>query len=160
MLGRLADLRDTQNFRIETESPNAQSIFRDAMDATSVLHADHPSMAAFGQPRAGGGAVGPGMGNDPDMPVDGRPGLSLTEPGSHFALWALMDAPLMAGNDIRALSADGVAILRNPRLPAVHQDSLGAGGRRVRDDGSSEVFTKPLPDGSVAVGLFTRGREP
>ncbi|MGW3566884.1 glycoside hydrolase family 27 protein [Streptomyces sp. NPDC000941] len=100
---------------------------------------------------------GPGHWNDPDMLVVGRPGLSLTESRSHFALWALMAAPLMAGNDIRTMSADVSAILRNPRLLAVNQDPLGAGGRRVRDDGNTEVFAKPLSDGSVAVGLFNRG---
>ncbi|WP_253765675.1 glycoside hydrolase family 27 protein [Goodfellowiella coeruleoviolacea] len=101
--------------------------------------------------------AGPGHWNDPDMLVVGRPGLSLTESRSHFALWALMAAPLMAGNDIRTMSADVSAILRNPRLLAVNQDRLGAGGRRVRDDGNTEVFAKPLSDGSVAVGLFNRG---
>jgi alpha-galactosidase len=100
---------------------------------------------------------GPGHWNDPDMLVVGRPGLSLTESRSHFALWSLLSAPLMAGNDIRTMSADVSAILRNPRLLAVNQDSLGAGGRRVRDDGDTEVFAKPLSDGSVAVGLFNRG---
>ncbi|WP_461033054.1 glycoside hydrolase family 27 protein [Streptomyces mayteni] len=101
--------------------------------------------------------AGPGHWNDPDMLVVGRPGLTLTEARSHFALWALMAAPLMAGNDIRTMSADVSAILRNPRLLAVNQDPLGAGGRRVRDDGATEVFAKPLSDGSVAVGLFNRG---
>ncbi|MBP2328222.1 hypothetical protein JOF56_008607 [Kibdelosporangium banguiense] len=96
--------------------------------------------------------AGPGHWNDPDMLVVGRPGLSLTESRSHFALWSLM-----AGNDIRTMSADVSAILRNPRLLAVNQDRLGAGGRRVRDDGATEVFAKPLSDGSVAVGLFNRG---
>ncbi|MFF2464210.1 cellulose binding domain-containing protein [Streptomyces mirabilis] len=100
---------------------------------------------------------GPGHWNDPDMLVVGRPGLSLAESRSHFALWALLAAPLMAGDDIRTMSADGSAILRNPRLLAVNQDQLGAGGRRVRDDGSTVVFAKPLSDGSVAVGLFNRG---
>ncbi|MGW2619183.1 glycoside hydrolase family 27 protein [Streptomyces sp. NPDC001500] len=100
---------------------------------------------------------GPGHWNDPDMLVVGRPGLSLAESRSHFALWALMGAPLMAGNDIRTMSADVSAILRNSRLLAVDQDPLGAGGRRVRDDGNTEVFAKSLSDGSVAVGLFNRG---
>ncbi|MEU2913394.1 glycoside hydrolase family 27 protein [Streptomyces massasporeus] len=100
---------------------------------------------------------GPGNWNDPDMLVVGRPGLSLTESRSHFALWSLLSAPLMAGNDIRTMSADVSAILRNPRLLAVNQDPLGAGGRRVRDDGDTEVFAKPLSDGLVAVGLFNRG---
>lgn len=101
--------------------------------------------------------AGPGHWNDPDMLVVGRPGLTLTESRSHFALWALMSAPLMAGNDIRTMSAEVSAVLRNPRLLAVNQDRLGAGGRRVRDDGNTEVFAKPLADGSVAVGLFNRG---
>jgi alpha-galactosidase len=101
--------------------------------------------------------AGPGHWNDPDMLVVGRPGLSLTESRAHFALWALMAAPLMAGNDIRTMSADISAVLRNSRLIAVNQDTLGAGGRRVRDDGATEVFAKPLSDGSVAVGLFNRG---
>ncbi|TQM78553.1 alpha-galactosidase [Saccharothrix saharensis] len=100
---------------------------------------------------------GPGHWNDPDMLVVGRPGLTLTESRSHFALWSLMAAPLMAGNDIRTMSADVSAILRNPRLIAVNQDQLGVGGRRVRDDGNTEVFAKPLSDGSVAVGLVNRG---
>jgi alpha-galactosidase len=100
---------------------------------------------------------GPGNWNDPDMLVVGRPGLTLTESRSHFALWALMAAPLMAGNDIRTMSGDVSAILRNPHLLAVNQDRSGAGGRRVRDDGATEVFAKPLSDGSVAVGLFNRG---
>ncbi|MGW0605190.1 glycoside hydrolase family 27 protein [Streptomyces sp. NPDC002640] len=100
---------------------------------------------------------GPGHWNDPDMLVVGRPGLTLHQSRSHFALWALMGSPLMAGNDVRSMSADVSAVLRNPRLIAVDQDPLGAGGRRVRDDGNTEVFAKELSDGSVAVGLFNRG---
>jgi len=101
--------------------------------------------------------AGPQHWNDPDMLVVGRPGLTLTESRSHFTLWALLAAPLLAGNDIRTMSADISAILRNSRLLAVNQDRLGAGGRRVRDDGNTEVFAKPLSDGSVAVALFNRG---
>jgi alpha-galactosidase len=101
--------------------------------------------------------AGPGHWNDPDMLEVGRSGLSSTEWKSHFALWALMGAPLIAGNDIRSMPADVSEILRNPRLIAVNQDPLGAGGRRVRDDGDTEVFAKPLSDGSVAIGLFNRG---
>lgn len=59
----------------------------------------------------------------------------------------------MAGNDIRSMSPDISALLRNSRLIAINQDPLGAGGRRVRDN----VYVKPLADGSVVVGLFNRG---
>ncbi|WP_309113284.1 lectin [Saccharothrix sp.] len=97
--------------------------------------------------------AGPGHWNDPDMLVVGRPGLTLTESRSHFALWSLMAAPLMAGNDIRSMSAEVSAVLRNPGLIEVNQDPLGAAGRPVK----ANVYAKPLSDGSVAVALLNRG---
>ncbi len=143
--GQVADLwRTTEDLLDIWQNNNTNSY---PMGVGNVLDVTAPLAAQSG----------PGHWNDPDMLVVGRPGLSLTESRSHFALWSLLSAPLMAGNDIRTMSADVSAILRNPRLLAVNQDSLGAGGRRVRDDGSTEVFAKPLSDGSVAVGLFNRG---
>jgi alpha-galactosidase len=143
--GQVADLwRTTEDLLDIWQNGNTNSY---PMGVGNVLDIDAPLAAQSG----------PGHWNDPDMLVVGRPGLSLTESRSHFALWALLSAPLIAGNDIRTMSADVSAILRNPRLLAVNQDRLGAGGRRVRDDGDTEVFAKPLSDGSVAVGLFNRG---
>ncbi|MFJ3441348.1 glycoside hydrolase family 27 protein [Streptomyces sp. NPDC086081] len=143
--GQVADLwRTTEDLLDIWQNGNTNSY---PMGVGNVLDVTAPLAAQSG----------PGHWNDPDMLVVGRPGLSLTESRSHFALWALMSAPLIAGNDIRTMSADVSAILRNPRLLAVNQDSLGAGGRRVRDDGDTEVFAKRLSDGSVAVGLFNRG---
>ncbi|OUD04272.1 glycoside hydrolase family 27 protein [Streptomyces swartbergensis] len=143
--GEIADLwRTTEDLLDIWQNGNTNSY---PMGVGNVLDVTAPLAAQSG----------PGHWNDPDMLVVGRPGLSLTESRSHFALWALLSAPLMAGNDIRTMSADVSAILRNPRLLAVNQDPLGAGGRRVRDDGSTEVFAKRLSDGSVAVGLFNRG---
>ncbi|CUW31645.1 glycoside hydrolase family 27 protein [Streptomyces reticuli] len=143
--GQVADLwRTTEDLLDIWQNTNTNSY---PMGVGNVLDVTAPLAAQSG----------PGHWNDPDMLVVGRPGLSLTESRSHFALWALLSAPLMAGNDIRTMSADVSAILRNPRLLAVNQDALGAGGRRVRDDGDTEVFAKRLSDGSVAVGLFNRG---
>ncbi|POX50662.1 RICIN domain-containing protein [Streptomyces sp. Ru72] len=143
--GQVADLwRTTEDLLDIWQNGNTNSY---PMGVGNVLDIDAPLAAQSG----------PGHWNDPDMLVVGRPGLSLTESRSHFALWALLSAPLIAGNDIRTMSADVSAILRNPRLLAVNQDKLGAGGRRVRDDGDTEVYAKPLSDGSVAVGLFNRG---
>ncbi|MFM9607452.1 alpha-galactosidase [Streptomyces sp. V2] len=143
--GQVADLwRTTEDLLDIWQNGNTNSY---PMGVGNVLDINAPLAAQSG----------PGHWNDPDMLVVGRPGLTLAESRSHFALWALMAAPLMAGNDIRTMSADVSAILRNPRLLAVNQDPLGAGGRRVRDDGNTEVFAKPLADGSVAVGLFNRG---
>ncbi|MFC3572106.1 glycoside hydrolase family 27 protein [Streptomyces yaanensis] len=143
--GEVADLwRTTEDLLDIWQNGNTNSY---PMGVGNVLDIDAPLAAQSG----------PGHWNDPDMLVVGRPGLSLNESRSHFALWSLLSAPLIAGNDIRTMSSDVSAILRNPRLLAVNQDSLGAGGRRVRDDGDTEVFAKPLSDGSVAVGLFNRG---
>ncbi|MGH1559134.1 hypothetical protein ACRAWD_18525 [Caulobacter segnis] len=72
-------------------------------------------------------------------------GLTTTEYRSHFSLWALMAAPLIAGNDVANMDADTRDILLNKEVIAVNQDRLGVQGRRVRDDGDLEVWSKPWP---------------
>jgi alpha-galactosidase len=101
--------------------------------------------------------AGPGHWNDPDMLEVGNGGMTNTEYRSHFSLWAILAAPLMAGNDIRSMSPDIRDILTNKEVIAVDQDKLGRQGRRVRKDGDLEVWAKQLADGSRAVVLFNRG---
>jgi alpha-galactosidase len=103
--------------------------------------------------------AGPGHWNDPDMLEVGNGGLTTAESRAHFSFWALMAAPLMAGNDLRAMSAETRDILTNREVIAVDQDALGMQGRKVRDNGPQEVWMKPLADGSRAVILFNRGTE-
>jgi alpha-galactosidase len=103
--------------------------------------------------------AGPGHWNDPDMLEVGNGGLTPAESRAHFSLWALFAAPLMAGNDLRSMSPETLAILTNREVIAVDQDPLGIQGRRVRDEGVKEVWMKPLADGSRAVILFNRGTE-
>jgi alpha-galactosidase len=102
---------------------------------------------------------GPGHFNDPDMLEVGNGGLTLEENRSHFSLWALFAAPLMAGNDLAAMTPEIRDILTNREVIAVDQDALGMQGRRVRDSGANEVWMKQLSDGSRAVILFNRGSE-
>lgn len=101
--------------------------------------------------------AGPGHWNDPDMLQVGNGGMSLTEYRAHFSLWAVLAAPLMAGNDLRDMSDEVRDILTNPEVIAVDQDPLGLQGRKVRDDGDHEVWSRQLHDGSRAVVLFNRG---
>jgi alpha-galactosidase len=101
-------------------------------------------------------ASGPGHWNDPDMLEVGNGGMTLTENQAHFSLWCLLDAPLMAGNDLRTMAPEIRDILTNKEVIAVNQDPLGIQGRKVRDDGSYEVWAKPLADGSRAVILLNR----
>ncbi len=101
--------------------------------------------------------AGPGHWNDPDMLEVGNGGMSNTEYRSHFSLWAIMAAPLMAGNDIRNMTPEIREILTNKEVIAVDQDPLGRQGRRVAKNGDLEVWSKQLQDGSRAVLLLNRG---
>jgi alpha-galactosidase len=100
--------------------------------------------------------AGPGHWNDPDMLEVGNGGMTLTEYRAHFSMWCMLAAPLMAGNDLRSMSGDIAGILTNKEVIAVDQDPLGMQGRRVRDDGNYEVWSKQLSDGSRAVALLNR----
>jgi alpha-galactosidase len=84
-------------------------------------------------------------------------GLSDTESRAHFSLWALLNAPLIAGNDLRTMSAATRSILTNTEVIGVNQDWGGRQGNRLVDNGNTEVWTKPMANGSVAVVLLNRG---
>jgi alpha-galactosidase len=100
--------------------------------------------------------AGPGHWNDPDMLEVGNGGMTITEYRSHFSLWAMLAAPLIAGNDLRSMSPEIKEILANKEVIAVDQDPLGIEGHRVRKDGDLEVWARPLQDGSRAVILLNR----
>ncbi|MEO5775102.1 MAG: glycoside hydrolase family 27 protein [Sphingomicrobium sp.] len=104
--------------------------------------------------------AGPGHWNDPDMLEIGNGGMTPAEYRAHFSLWAIMAAPLMAGNDIANMDESTRSILLNKDVIAVDQDKLGVQGRRVVKDGDKEVWVKPLASGEWAVLLFNRGEAP
>ncbi len=104
--------------------------------------------------------AGPGRWNDPDMLEVGNGGMTHPEYRTHMALWSLLAAPLLAGNDLRTMSKETLELLANPEVIAINQDPLGRQGHRVTQEGKLEVWAKPLADGRVAVGLFNRGKEP
>ena len=87
----------------------------------------------------------------------GNDGLTDSEAKAHFSLWAILAAPLMAGNDIRSMSPVIREILTNHEVLAVNQDPLGRQGRRVSSQGDVEAWARELYDGSRAVVLFNRG---
>jgi len=103
--------------------------------------------------------AGPGRWNDPDMMIVGMPGLTEAQNRSLFSLWCMMAAPLMAGNDLRAMDRSTVDILTNLEAIAVDQDPLGVQGRVVWNDGNVSVWAgKPLADGSQAVLVLYQGK--
>ena len=102
---------------------------------------------------------GPGHWNDPDMLEVGNGGMSNEEYRTHFSMWAMWSAPLLAGNDISNMSADTKEILLNKDVIAIDQDPLGQQARRVKKTGDLEVWSKQLSDGGRAVALVNRGKE-
>jgi alpha-galactosidase len=103
------------------------------------------------------GFAGPGHWNDPDMLEVGNGGMTTTEYRSHFSLWAIMAAPLIAGNDLRSMTPEIHDILTNKEVITIDQDPMGRQGRRVWKDGDLEVWGKQLKDGGRGVVLLNRG---
>jgi alpha-galactosidase len=104
--------------------------------------------------------AGPGHWNDPDMLEVGNPGLSIEESRAHFSLWCMLAAPLIAGNDLRSMSAEIREILTNREVIAVDQDPLGRQGTKIRDYGDTEVWRKRLSGRAQAYVLLNRGETP
>jgi alpha-galactosidase len=100
--------------------------------------------------------AGPGHWNDPDMLEVGNGGMNEEEYRTHMSLWALLAAPLLAGNDLAAMTPATVALLTNPGVIAIDQDARGVQGQRVWVKRALEAWVKPLADGSKAVGFFNR----
>jgi len=90
----------------------------------------------------------------------GNGGMTSTEYESHFSLWAMLAAPLVAGNDLSKMDADTRRILTNADVIAVDQDALGQQARRIWKEGDLEIWARPLKGGEHAVVLFNRGKAP
>jgi alpha-galactosidase len=103
--------------------------------------------------------AGPGHWNDPDMLEVGNGGMTPDEYRTHFSLWSMLAAPLMAGNDLHGMSAGTRDILTNREVIAVDQDALGREAVRIADNGGVEIWTRPLADGGLAVAFFNRNAE-
>jgi alpha-galactosidase len=103
--------------------------------------------------------AGPGHWNDPDMLEVGNGDLSLAENRMHFTMWAMLAAPLLAGNDLEHIRPEIKSILTNRDVIAIDQDRAGKQGLRAYVDGQVEVWTRTLSDGSVAVAVLNIGSE-
>jgi len=96
----------------------------------------------------------PGHWNDPDMLEVGNGGMTAVEYRTHFSLWSMLAAPLMAGNDLRTMSAETRDILTNGEVIALDQDPQGSEATRLSGRDGVEIWLKPLAGGALAVGLF------
>lgn len=102
---------------------------------------------------------GPGHWNDYDMMEVGN-GMTAGEDRAHFAMWAILNSPLIAGNDLRNMSDETLEILTNKDIIALNQDPEGVEAWRYTVLDSTGVWVKPLADGDLAVAFLNRSLEP
>ena len=98
--------------------------------------------------------------NDPDMLEIGNGHMTTDEYRTHFSLWCLLRAPLLAGNDLRDMTEDTKSILMNTDVIAIDQDPAGLPLNRVKEDATTVVYSRPLKGGDIAVAMFNRGDQP
>lgn len=106
--------------------------------------------------------------NDPDMLVVGKVGwgtklretrLTPDEQYTHITLWTLLASNMLIGCDIAQMDDFTLNLLCNNEVNAINQDMLGKQADRVLKDGDIEVWSRPLADGSIAVGIFNVGEK-
>lgn len=100
----------------------------------------------------------PGRWNDPDMLQVGNGNLTPAENRAHFSMWAMLAAPLIAGNDLRQMKETTKEILTNKMVIAVDQDSLGIQALKYKTIDSIDVWVKPLQHKKWAVCFLNRAR--
>ena len=101
--------------------------------------------------------AGPGHWNDPDMLEVGNGRLSLAENRTHFSMWAMLAAPLLAGNDLPNMTPEVRAILTNRDVIAIDQDGLGHEATRAYSEGEIDVWTRHLYGGAMAIAVINAG---
>jgi alpha-galactosidase len=119
------------------------TVFMSIMEIVNRAHKDELHLYA-----------GPGKWNDPDMLEVGNGKLTYDENVAHFSMWAMMAAPLLAGNDLRSMSPEVLSILTNPKVIAVNQDKLGKQGYKVADTKGVQIWMKPLSKDRWALCLL------
>jgi hypothetical protein len=106
----------------------------------------------------------PGAWNDPDMLFVGKGDFDenhLTEARSHFSLWAIINAPLLIGYDLRSAPKALLDIWGNADVVGINQDPAGNQAVLAYDTHDLQIFVKTLSDPSrKAVVIFNRGLEP
>jgi alpha-galactosidase len=103
--------------------------------------------------------AGPGHWNDPDMLEVGNGKLTLAENRTHFSMWAMLAAPLLAGNDLPNMTTDVRSILTNRDVIAIDQDRLGHEGTHIYSDGEVDVWTRHLSGGAMAIAVLNAGAD-
>jgi alpha-galactosidase len=105
----------------------------------------------------------PGSWNDPDMLFIGSGDFDanhMTEARSHFGLWAITNAPLLIGFDLRQATPAQIALLGNRDIIALNQDPAGHQAVPVYLSQDVQILVKTLANGDKGVAIFNRGLAP
>lgn len=122
---------------------------------TDDINATYDRMLLIGLNQAGlAKYAGPGHWNDPDMLEVGNGKLTHDENIAHMTMWAVLAAPLIAGNNLTEMNDDVRSILTNREVVAIDQDKLGKQGDRLWAGDQVEMWSRPLSDGSVALAIL------
>jgi len=111
--------------------------------------------------------------NDPDMLVVGKVGYGLgentkglretrltpDEQYTHITLWTIVSSNMLIGCDIAQMDDFTLSLLCNNEVNAIDQDILGKQADRALKDGDIEVWSRPLADGAIAIGIFNVGEK-
>jgi alpha-galactosidase len=120
---------------------------RDAWDSMANIGFNQDALASY---------AAPGHWNDPDMLEIGNGGMTDTEYRTHMSLWAMLAAPLLAGNDLRSVPQPVLDILTDADVIAIDQDRAGTPGRRIWKAGDQEAWIRELAGGAQALAIFNR----
>ncbi|KAH9213580.1 alpha-galactosidase [Leptodontidium sp. 2 PMI_412] len=111
----------------------------------------------------------PGAWADMDMLEVGNGGMSDDEYKAHFSMWAMLNSPLLMGNDLRTLSSSALTILNNPAVIAINQDPLAKSAIRIfrstsvaKDgygQGEIQIWSGKLFGGDQVVGFLNAANE-
>ncbi len=127
---------------------------------TGDIKENFDRMALIGLNQAGlSKFAAPGHWNDPDMLEVGNGKLTLDENRFHMTLWAMLAAPLLAGNDLTKMKPEVAAILMNKQVIAIDQDPAGHQGERIFEEGPIQIWSRSLADGSTALAIFNTGED-
>lgn len=103
--------------------------------------------------------AGPGRWNDPDMLEVGNGRMTTEEYKTHFSLWCMLAAPLIAGNDLQNMTPETKNILMNKEIILVNQDTLGRQATCYRDNGDYQIWVKHLVNSEKAICLLNKSDE-
>ena len=81
----------------------------------------------------------------------GNGGMSADEYRTQMSLWAILAAPLLAGNDLSEMDETTRSILMNKEVIAVDQDEMGIQGFRLEPP---QTWVRKLSGGAKAVAIF------